>query len=169
MDLVKDIIIPIISIIITIVIAVITTKITINNEMDKGKWLLLEIVKRYFISVKNCFDEKGIKNTDIERVYYLSELKNIENELNNISNNPLIIKLFSKYPSLTMTYITLIREVAKNENNDKIIINSDTIKAFYNLLNILEIQLPKNYFYKNPILKEFKDTADFIYNKVLEL
>ncbi|HPX75460.1 MAG TPA: hypothetical protein PLW77_02635 [Bacteroidales bacterium] len=95
-------IIPIIGILVSIFVAYWTAKKVYKSEIDNGKVLLLEIIKRYVVNLYNNFDKHGkLKTYQLARNYYLHELEAINSDLNALYTNPLLIKTLKKHSSLT--------------------------------------------------------------------
>lgn len=158
--------ISVISIIISVIVAYFTTRITLEKEKNTGKIRLLEIVKKYYISVHNSFDSntKQIIDNAISKEQYLRVLENIELELSNLISNDYYTKLLLNYPDLTMLHIQVSREIAEQRNNTKFGLNPGTAKQMYNLY----VAIKKNISHR--LLKtKLKETCNLIegYNGII--
>lgn len=161
----EQIIIPIAGIFASIITAYITAKQVTKASFKTGKVLLLEIIKRYIIILRSSFDDKlKIKTNEIDRIYYLSVLTDIYNDLKGLGTNPLLIKIFINHPELTNLSLSLHREIVElNQPSANLSVNKETLIGMINLFDKIKIEfqsglpskLKKDIFTKNENLREF--------------
>jgi hypothetical protein len=167
MDTFEKIIIPLIGILVSILVAYLTARKVYKSQIDNGKVLLLEIIKRYVINVHNNFDENAQVKTDpINKAYYLSELEAINSDLKELFTNPLLIKIFKKHSGLTMLTINLRREIAYlKQANSKSGIRTDTLRSFIALFDAVKSEYKEEIFKTDKNLKEISEIINFLRSK----
>lgn len=77
-------------ILISAVIAYFTAKITLSVEKDKGKLILIVLIKQYLINFNSSFDlfTKKLKTDNSTKEQFLRVLEFIEAEFEDLINNP---------------------------------------------------------------------------------
>ncbi len=154
-----------ISAIVAFITAWLTVKFNLVRERNKGKILIFEIVKKYFILFYNSF-EKGkesstIKKDRISKEKYLRVIEKIENDFINLQNNLYYSCLLENYPSITMTQILISMEIAELRNREDFAFNAGTVKHFCKLFKAIKKDIPKKYL-KNEVMKNFNHILEFI-------
>lgn len=149
----------IVSAILSLVIAYFTARYQYRKQYDNGKILLYEIVKRYFILLKenHKIQEDILEvNTDaFSRDFYDSELSIIYNDFKSIFNNPIMIRYFKNYSGLSKLVISINREIISRKT--KSIVNPVTIIGFIDIYNLLKIEIGIKKIQNNKDLKEIDD------------
>ena len=168
MDTFEKIIIPLIGILVSILVAYLTARKVYKSQIDNGKVLLLEIIKRYVINVHNNYDKKAKVKTDpIDRNYYLSELEAINCDLKELFINPLLIKTFKKHSGLTMLTINLRREIVYLQQKNSIPgIRTDTLKSFIDLFDAVKSEYKAEIFKTDKNLKEIREIIEFLRKQI---
>jgi hypothetical protein len=171
MDTLEKIIIPLIGIVVSAAVAFLTTIQVLKKELNNGKVLLLEIIKRYIINVTNSLNVKDlpveVKKDKESKLYYLSELDSIDKDLGELFTNPLLIKIFKKHTDLTMLAVSLRRELVYLKQNETILsINQDTLRYFLKLFDVVKKEYGKEKFEKDHNLKAINDMVDYLKKQI---
>jgi len=143
--------IAIIGIVASIIAAYFTAKATINAEKRKGKLLLLELIKKYLISFNSSWDinTKKLKTDNIAKEQYLRVVEVIESEFKDLSANPYYLDLAFKFPNLTMLQVYVSREIAELRNRPDFVLNTETLKHWFQLYSLVKGNMKKKHFIKN--------------------
>ena len=168
MDTFEKIIIPIIGILVSILVAYLTARTVYKSQIDNGRVLLLEIIKRYVINIHSSYDENArVKTSPIDRNYYLSELEAINADLKELFTNPLLIKTFKKHSGLTMLTINLRREIVYLKQQRSIPgIRTDTLRAFLDLFDAVKSEYKEGEFKTDKNLKEINEIINFLRKQI---
>ena len=164
MEIFEKLIIPITGILVSILLAYLTAKAVNKSELNNGKVLILEIIKRYVINVHNNFDKNAkIKTNLIDRKYYLSELEAINTDIKELFTNPLLIKTFKTHSGLTMLTINLRREIVYLKQTDSTPgIRTDTLKSFIDLFDAIKSEFKDKDFSRDSNLNEITQIIAFL-------
>ncbi len=168
MEILKSLIIPIIGILVSIIVAYVTARQVYKAEVNNGKVLILEIIKRYIINLHNNFDKNSkVKTSEIDKKYYLTELEAINKDLKELFTNPLLIKTFKKHSGLTMLNLNLRREIVYlKQPNSEPCIRKETVKSFLMLFDAVKSEYKKEDFETDKNLKEITKTINFLRKQI---
>jgi len=146
------------------------------NEFDikKGEILLLGLVGRYFIITANCWDlqENGPHKmlTDRKSIKkYISGLKNLDNDFNNLLNNTFYINLLEVYPEINLLQISLRATIIETEEESKFGINPITLDKFYNLYITLKNKIATTTTLNTEYYLKLDEVVHPLYNSLKEL
>ncbi len=162
--------ISILKIVVSAIVAFLTAYGTViyrlKKERGKGKIIILELIKRYFISIINSFDHKTlkVKKDNLSRLQHLRIIERVEQDLLQLQNNLFYTSTLEKYPRITKAQITLSREIENIKANEQLYLDGNTIKEFYNLYLIIRSSLPKKVL-KNEHFKEIASIIEELYEK----
>ena len=164
----EKIIIPVIGILVSILVAYLTARQVYKSDLNNGKVLLLEIIKRYVINIHNNYDQNGkVKTSLVDKNYYLSELEAINSDLKKLFTNPLLIKTFKKHTGLTMLTINLRREIVYLKQPDSSPgIRTDTLKSFLLLFDVVKSEYKDKRFKTDKNLKEITEIINFLNKQI---
>jgi hypothetical protein len=152
------------NVLISTVVAFITSYGTIvyklNKEKNKGKIIVNELIKRYFISCLNCVDQNTnkVKSDSLSKDQHLRVIQRIEQDLLELQNNLYYSAILEKYPHITKTQIAISREIEKLKKEDFPSLDLDTIDEFHCLYQLIKSDLPK----KTKTNKHFKEINQMI-------
>lgn len=158
----SDVFLSILTVILSSFIAYITAKYQYKKQYNNGKILLYEIVKRYFILLKNNHEIQGgifvVKTDAFSKEFYDSELTLIYNDLKSLFTNPIMIKYFKRYSGLSKLVISINREIIKRKTH--ISVSPDTVIGFIDLYLLLKKEIGVRNIYTNNDLKEIDDYVE---------
>jgi len=142
----KDILIPVVSILISAAVAYITAIYAIRREISRGRFQMLELVRRYFLNVIHAFDEgtKLIKKDAKSKKMYVEELKAVLEELQELVVNPYFTGLIERYPRLSMLLLQTRRELVEHDEVQvPFAVNKGTIRQVWGIYLIIRKELPQ--------------------------
>lgn len=145
--LIKDFIIPSATILVSILVAYLTSWYSFRIQYNLGKYQLLEIVNRYYITYYGTIDfqkSPHITKTGVnEKIYVISELKKIQSDISGLINNPFYVKLIKVYPEISMINVVLTRAIVDLEKSKSILYNRQLFEHFSKLHKRIYSTIPK--------------------------
>lgn len=141
-----------------------------NFENRKGEILLLNIIGRYFVIQLNCWELDGRMRTDeISVKKYISELKQLSNDFNELINNPFYIKFIEKHPDINLLIISLRGSIIERESSQQFGINYQTFEFFYNIYADLKKEISGNEILNHKYFKTTDEAAEFLKKELTKL
>ena len=102
----------------------------------KGEVLMLNMIGRYFILTLSSFEPppSGKMRKDKASLNrYLSGLKQLSNDFDELINNPFYIKFVETHPDINLLILSLRGAIIEMEDKQEIGINPDTFRYFYDI------------------------------------
>lgn len=125
-------------------------------ENRKGEILLLNIIGRYFVIHLNYLQTLGKVNSDVDKKKYLSELMQLSNDFNELTNNPYYIKFIEIHPDINLLILSLRGAIIEQEKITGAMINPQTFTFFYEMYEVLKREIQN----KQILSHEFFVTVD---------
>lgn len=149
-------------ILISAVIAYFTAKITLSVEKDKGKLILIELIKQYLINFNSSFDlvTKKPKTDNLTKEQFLRVLEFIEAEFKDLINNPYYLELTNRYTRLSMLQVSITREIARLKSSKEFGLSNESIQLSFDLFDVLKKDIKKKYFKKGERFFELNNLID---------
>jgi hypothetical protein len=135
----------------------------------KGEMLMLNIIGRYFILTWNCFEPppSGKMRKDKASLgRYLSGLKQLSYDFNELINNPFFIKFIETHPDINLLILSLRGAIIEMEDKKEIGINSDTFRYFYDIYENVKKEISNTETLEHNFFKAI-DEAKIILQKVI--
>lgn len=137
-DSAKDIALPVLSIAISAVVAYLTARHIVQKELRVGHARLLDVTRRYFISVFNSLDaNKNVKSDALSKEMHMEELDSVIRDIGSILGNPYFSKLILTHPLVSKIAVQARRELVEHRRTNNFSLNQDSILAFGNLNALL--------------------------------
>lgn len=169
----EDIFIAFVGAISSGLLAYFVTRSTINRDKKKGKYILLEIIKRYIIALDSCWDDEAQKfKNDIGTIgSYKRILEGVENDLIELSSNTYFISIVSKYSEITIVQVFVTIEMS-DLNNSIFKPKHGTFENFRDLFNRIKKDFPQKTFQRDEFLKliniKFEEYDKILNNVIYE-
>ena len=139
-------------------------------ENRKGEILLLNIIGRYFVIQLNCWEPNGKMRTDgISVKKFISELKQLSNDFNELINNPFYIKFIENHPDINLLIISLRGTIIERENIKEFGVNFQTFSFFYKAYNDLKEEIKGNPILNHQFFKTTDEAAEFLNKEIPKL
>lgn len=139
-------------------------------ENRKGEILLLNIIGRYFVIQLNRWEPNGKMLKDkISSNIYISELKQLSNDFNELVNNPFYIKFIENHPDINLLILSLRRTIVERENSKAFEVNFQTFNFFYKAYKDLKIEIAGNKILEHQFFKTCDEAAEYLINEIPKL
>lgn len=141
-------------------------------ENRKGEVLLLNIIGRYFIITFNCFEPPPsgkMRKDKSSLLRYLSELKQLSDDFNELINNPFYIKFIESHPDINLLILSLRGAIIEMENKSEIGINPQTFVFFYDIYNSIKQEIHGDKILNHAFFIDVNNTANLLRKVILNL
>jgi hypothetical protein len=151
MEILRDIINLLISAILSIIVAYFTATYAVRREMKHGKARFLEICRRYILNFINAFDikdpQRRLRADPLTYQFYVSELRKIIKDLDELLRNPYTEHLILRYPNITRVLVRLRRELIELEFRGPPLrsLFLENIKEILDLIDVIRKDLGRSF------------------------
>ena len=119
---------------------------TLSKKIDefenrKGEVLLLNIIGRYFVIHLNYLQTQGKVNSNVDKKKYVTELMQLSNDFNELTNNPYYIKFIEIHPDINLLILSLRGAIIEQEKITGTMINPQTFTFFYEMYQVLKMEI----------------------------
>ncbi len=131
-------------------------------ENRKGEVLLLNIIGRYFVIHFNYFQIHGKVNSIVEKKKYLSELTQLSNDFNELTNNHYYIKFIEIHPDINLLILSLRGAIIEQETIKGTMINPQTFTFFYDMYQVLKTEIQNKQILSHKFFVTVDEAAVFL-------
>ena len=140
---------------------------TLSKKIDefenrKGEVLLLNIIGRYFVIHLNYLQTQGKDNSDIDKKKYLSELTQLSNDFNELTNNHYYIKFIEIHPDINLLILSLRGAIIEQEKITETMINPQTFTFFYEMYQVLKTEIQNKQILSHKFFVTVDEAAVFL-------
>jgi hypothetical protein len=140
---------------------------TLSKKIDefenrKGEVLLLNIIGRYFVIHLNYLQTQGKVNSDIDKKKYLSELTQLSNDFNELTNNHYYIKFIEIHPDINLLILSLRGAIIEQEKITETMINPQTFTFFYEMYQVLKTEIQNKQILSHKFFVTVDEAAVFL-------
>lgn len=140
---------------------------TLSKKIDefenrKGEVLLLNIIGRYFVIHLNYLQTHGKVNSNVDKKKYLSELMQLSNDFNELTNNPYYIKFIEIHPDINLLILSLRSAIIEQEKITGTMINPKTFTFFYDMYQVLKTEIQNKQILSHKFFVTVNEAAVFL-------
>ncbi len=140
---------------------------TLSKKIDefenrKGEVLLLNIIGRYFVIHLNYLQTHGKVNSNVDKKKYLSELMQLSNDFNELTNNPYYIKFIEIHPDINLLILSLRGAIIEQEKITGTMINPQTFTFFYDMYQVLKTEIQNKQILSHKFFVTVNEAAVFL-------
>ena len=140
---------------------------TLSKKIDefenrKGEVLLLNIIGRYFVIHLNYLQTHGKVNSNVDKKKYLSELMQLSNDFNELTNNPYYIKFIEMHPDINLLILSLRGAIIEQEKITGTMINPQTFTFFYDMYQVLKTEIQNKQILSHKFFVTVNEAAAFL-------
>lgn len=92
----------------------------------------------------------------------MSELKQISNDFNELTNNPYYIKFIEVHPNINLLVLSLRGAIIEQDYNSGSMINPQTFDLFYEIYNDLKIEIENKQILKHKFFVSVDEASVFL-------
>jgi hypothetical protein len=139
-------------------------------EIKKGEILLISLLGRYFVIQLNCWEPSGkMKSDKLSIQHFINELKQLNNDINNLITNPFYIEILEKYPEINLLWISLRYSIIDRENSGSMAVNPQTFEKFFDLYFKIKNEIKDKVIFENQFYVSTDEAADFLKKELPKL
>ena len=137
-DFLRYVAIPLATIIASASVAYLTARHALRQELEGGRLRLLEITRRYFLSVINSLDDtRSLRTDSLSKLMHVNELTALLKDLEVLIANPFFTELVRTHPLVSKLIVQIRRELTEHQVGSTFALNKGSIRSFGNLHALL--------------------------------
>lgn len=131
-------------------------------ENRKGEILLLNIIGRYFVIQLNYLETPGKPIFEVDKEKYLSGLKQLSDDFNELASNPFYIKFIELHPDINLLILSLRGAIIEQEDMTDHKINPQTFTLFLDMYYKLKEEIKNSQVFDHEFYRVAEDAAKFM-------
>lgn len=140
---------------------------TLSKKIDefenrKGEVLLLNIIGRFFVIHLNYLQTQGKVNSNVDKKKYLSELMQLSNDFNELTNNHYYIKFIEIHPDINLLVLSLRGAIIEQGKITGTMINPQTFTFFYEMYQVLKTEIQNKQILSHKFFVTVDEAAVFL-------